>query len=1179
MDAPVLPLADCADLPALEQLARALWRTDGPSGAALLVGAGLSRGAKRASADIPPPPLWSDLARAMTSALYPTDAGRAPWDPLRLAEEYRTYFGQPALDSFIREHVRDVSWHPSEDHVSLLDLPWSDVLTTNYDTLLERAARVADRSYEPVRSEHEIAFARAPRIIKLHGSIGVSDHFIIAEDDFRTYPSCHAAFVNLARQCFVENDLCLIGFSGDDPNFLAWAGWVRDHLGKSARRIYLAGALNLSPAKRKYLEARNIAPIDVYDQVRNLEAEQQHLTATSLILQTLHALRPVPSHEWKPTRVIVPQIDEDEAKKLADIALTHTQWRKERLSYPGWLICPHSVRSDLRSMTDFPYKPLLEKLAAPERADMLYEWCWRHQTALWSIYPYQAGLLREYADPASSPHLNLAKRMTIANALIDHAEEAGDDTGFSEMAALIESSAGEGSDGRAALRLRQARRAMRDMDFPTALALAPEVNGTDPAWRLRRSALLADLGHLTEAENLITETLADLRELERNDRGSLWIRSRLAWATFVHTSHRRDHMESGGRWNERFRASHCDPWQEIESLREDVVEARRADDSRISRPTPNFKPGSYQLPERTIQLGEARAAPADELARLFEVAGVPVRLEFLTFFAPDRLEALELVFEPTLPWYLRLISAGLHKKAQQFERYFSRVAIASLEDSVASGLIDRLTRARDYWLGQLTASDQRLARFSADRLNFLLLLLGRLCIRLDSSSASALHLDALELRQAPEFQHPRFDDSFNALLSNSYDAVNPALREPLIIAGLELPRRQPHHGSDPLDWLRHAQIKQPRRNPRIRAIVAKEINELSGDMHMRRSALGRLIYLNMVGALTTAELRRFSAAAWGSPDRGDPPLPSYSFVFEYLWASVPAPDGDARDIVQKRIYNLSVDLNEARLYSMLRAAQYGKLLPTAAQACALFDLVAPLRHAEVDPTDFAAFMSASFRGYDAEQETMITGLVLSTALAPALAASDLTTERREAISRFVAETGSLSAIGAFVPFIAIHPDAREALETYIRRGLNAADDHQVNFACQALQSWIETYPSGRDKVPAQLIDQLVSVVEIRLSPALPRLLEIVEWLVTRALLSTAQLHRISTALSDLVEETAYGKTDPTSELAGRISLIRKNAVRLSHELAERHGETELTSAWKKIGLNDPMPEVRFALTA
>jgi len=61
----------------------------------------------------------------------------------------------------------------------------------------------------------------------------------------------------------METVFLLIGFSGDDPNFLHWSGWVRDNMGESAPRIYLAGYLNLSTHKHRMLEARNVIPIDL----------------------------------------------------------------------------------------------------------------------------------------------------------------------------------------------------------------------------------------------------------------------------------------------------------------------------------------------------------------------------------------------------------------------------------------------------------------------------------------------------------------------------------------------------------------------------------------------------------------------------------------------------------------------------------------------------------------------------------------------------------------------------------------------------------------------------------------------------------------------------------------------------------------------------------------------------
>ena len=103
--------------------------------------------------------------------------------------------------------------------------------TTNYDRLLENCARsLWKRHYEPVISLNDLAIARRPRIVKLHGSMPDLDDMILTEEDFRTYPQEFGPFVNAVQAAMSENILCLIGFSGDDPNFLAWTGWLRDQL-------------------------------------------------------------------------------------------------------------------------------------------------------------------------------------------------------------------------------------------------------------------------------------------------------------------------------------------------------------------------------------------------------------------------------------------------------------------------------------------------------------------------------------------------------------------------------------------------------------------------------------------------------------------------------------------------------------------------------------------------------------------------------------------------------------------------------------------------------------------------------------------------------------------------------------------------------------------------------------
>ena len=105
-----------------------------------MVGAGFSKHAECAAPDTPKPPLWPELINAMAAQLYLGDTTKIPANPLRVAEEYRSYLGQAALDDFIHKRFPDSAWQPGILHSELMELPWADVLTTNWDTLLERAA-------------------------------------------------------------------------------------------------------------------------------------------------------------------------------------------------------------------------------------------------------------------------------------------------------------------------------------------------------------------------------------------------------------------------------------------------------------------------------------------------------------------------------------------------------------------------------------------------------------------------------------------------------------------------------------------------------------------------------------------------------------------------------------------------------------------------------------------------------------------------------------------------------------------------------------------------------------------------------------------------------------------------------------------------------------------------------
>ncbi len=262
----------------IELIRSHLWSGREFGQASVMVGAGFSLNADKTTSNKPDFPVWGGIATALFDALYPNPNDptlRLEWErnrrestvgnnPIKLAEQYDKTFGRISLNTLLRRVIPDEFHKPGRLHQLLLQLPWSDIFTTNYDTLLERTRpTVHNIKYDLIQTRNDIPHKMKPRIVKLHGSFPSHDPFIITEEDYRTYPTRFAPFVNMVQQSIMENVHCLIGFSGEDINFLYWSGWVRDNLGPSAPTIYLCGLLNLSQPQKDVLKSRNVVPIDL----------------------------------------------------------------------------------------------------------------------------------------------------------------------------------------------------------------------------------------------------------------------------------------------------------------------------------------------------------------------------------------------------------------------------------------------------------------------------------------------------------------------------------------------------------------------------------------------------------------------------------------------------------------------------------------------------------------------------------------------------------------------------------------------------------------------------------------------------------------------------------------------------------------------------------------------------
>ena len=721
---PVYPLDHVK--PYLDEIADRLWSKK----AAVMVGAGFSRNARPVGPTSASFPSWQELGDIFYRKLH----GRAPPDDVRylsllkLAEQVQAVFGRPALDDLLRHSIPDLAYAPSPLHSQLLDLRWQDVFTTNYDTLLERArASVTFNHYDVVTKKEDLLYAKKPRIIKLHGNFP-SAPFIITEEDYRCYPTDHAPFVNTVRQSLLENTLCLIGFSGDDPNFLQWIGWIRDHIGKeTSSKIYLVGVFNtLSEADRKLLDRRGIVVVDLS------MFSTDHEKAFCEFLLYLDSRKSL-AVDWPTVSADAPSWPtEPGSEKYADIV---SEWQRQRGEYPGWVVVPEDRRRSLWLYTE-RWLTHLSQMSSADRArldtpldlELAFELAWRLDRCRFPLIGELPAFLTEVATKYSDPSLSLPEesgwtRNSVFRAvsniqlwLLRHYREEGlkeewqavTQTLKNDFAKLV-------PEHRARFQLEKALQALFRFDPVEAKRLLVDwqPNENLPFWEAKRAALMAELGEAAVAHAILETSLSSIRQqLNLNpvtDDYTLVSQESvvmlLLWAV-VHGMTARGEDTDGSnrfdelseRWNDLAQYK-CDPRREIAWL-----------SARLQNPAVPWKPESkthsFDLGyvSTTIHGGiDPEAVAAYGLLRMYEDIGMPYRMEHTTFVKDPVESTLRRVGRYSPHWALtNIVRLG---NAKAIDGLFDREYLAGLGSDEADTFLEIYLPAFERTIAMANESD------------------------------------------------------------------------------------------------------------------------------------------------------------------------------------------------------------------------------------------------------------------------------------------------------------------------------------------------------------------------------------------------------------------------------------------------------------------------------------------
>lgn len=854
--------------PLVEYLRDQLWRAKpgrAAGRASVMVGAGFSRNADPSAAEARPFPTWAELADRLARDLDPL--GSRVSDPMRAAQEYEAMFGRARLDEAVRSLVPDSDHRPSDLHRRLLALPWAEVFTTNWDTLLERACPEAhERAYDVIATLSQIPSAAVPRIVKLHGTLPANGPFILTEEDFRTYPRRFAPFVNLVQQTMMETSMVLLGFSGDDPNFLQWSGWVRDNLGEHAPPIYLVGWLTLAPQRRRMLEERRVVPIDLsaLPDARDWPEEVRHRWSIEWFLHAMEGGRPPRLMRW-PDQSPEPRVTTDhlgwtmpargdgkstdlwpragfgasDEALAAEFRPLLAAWQAERADYPGWWIVPHAVRRTLWARGTHWLADVAKRiglLPMPERLGALAETLRRLDMCL-----LDAAVISDL--PALLESVIAAVSRDGSRWAVDGADGTLDRAAREDWRVCLHASArlarARGNRPLHEARLaalgsasRTGRAALDEVTFERALWHAQfleddaldgvldswKTHNSDPVWGIRKAGLLAGAGRDVEAKAEVIAALARARRNRRGDVLDLPALSREGWGLVLSLAWHHNltggldgaaearERDPWGRW-EDLAPYGCDGWSEIRDL---MAEMREPPPPPSRQRVRGFEPGtSSETMYLRSGLPDAYRA-GRQMIRLADLTALPPVANHMVILREALERAVDACASSDSAVSLILLLARVSGSGSDkvLHRYLTRARVATLADDEVAVLADtlmlRVVTARK------RAGAGRVNDFWLSRFKTAAELLSRFMPRCSDDQARAafdLACEVVESGWSPSdmFAGTEIGHLFSRTIARLPDGDLPAAL--VRVAGLPFPdagRARPGAGlSDPVNEFQH----------------------------------------------------------------------------------------------------------------------------------------------------------------------------------------------------------------------------------------------------------------------------------------------------------------------------------------------------------------------------------------
>lgn len=203
-----------------------------------IIGAGFSKNAiLPMGIDMPD---WKSLGKHFAElGHYETD------DPLDAISNFAHGFKRSKTIEEMKKvlHINNLGVRPGKAHLSFAKLPFTTVITTNFDFLLEKAYEETGKPYDTIIEESQLSIdsvenQKITRILKIHGDFEHPHRLIMTEEDYDTFSDKYPIMSTHIANLLITKTPLFIGYSLNDPDFRGIWSTIRSRLGDHVRQAY-----------------------------------------------------------------------------------------------------------------------------------------------------------------------------------------------------------------------------------------------------------------------------------------------------------------------------------------------------------------------------------------------------------------------------------------------------------------------------------------------------------------------------------------------------------------------------------------------------------------------------------------------------------------------------------------------------------------------------------------------------------------------------------------------------------------------------------------------------------------------------------------------------------------------------------------------------------------------------